>query len=79
MKRSIFAVVLVIAALAAAASAKSPAKVQGGGGRPNIFAPPTTASGPLVDVVNAIVTAFNQGDTTYFPQPVCESRQTKEK
>src|SRR6266446_6883312 len=66
MKRSIFAVVLVIAALAAAASAKSPAKVQGRGGRPNIFAPPTTASGPLVEVVNAIVTAFNQGDTTYF-------------
>ena len=37
-----------------------------GQGRPNIFAPPPTASGPIADVVNSIVMAFNNRDTAYF-------------
>ena len=68
MKRSILAVALLIVMLAGAASAKSPGVVQGG--RPNIFAPPATPSGPLVEVVNAIVTAFNNRDTTYFQKVI---------
>src|SRR6266481_9844610 len=68
MKRSIPAVVLGIVALAGAASARPLAMVQGG--RPNIFAPPATASGPLVEVVNAIVTAFNNRDTAYFQKTI---------
>ena len=34
-----------------------------GQARPNIFAPPPTASGPAADLVNSIVTAFNNHDT----------------
>jgi len=37
-----------------------------GQGRPNIFAPPATASGPVADLVNSIVTAFNNRDTAYL-------------
>jgi ketosteroid isomerase-like protein len=36
------------------------------GGRPNIFAPPATASGPIADLVNSIVMAFNNHDTAYL-------------
>ena len=60
MKRSILAVLLVMLALASA----SPAQAQGG--RPNIFAPPAVASGPVADLVKAIVTAFNTRDVAYF-------------
>ena len=42
----------------------APAQAQGG--RPNIFAPPATASGPVADLVKAIVTAFNNRDIPYF-------------
>src|SRR6266566_7042012 len=35
-------------------------------GRPNIFAPPATPSGSIADVVNSIVTAFNNRDTAYL-------------
>jgi ketosteroid isomerase-like protein len=34
-----------------------------GQARPNIFAPPPTASGPVADLVNSIVMAFNNHDT----------------
>jgi ketosteroid isomerase-like protein len=34
--------------------------------RPNIFAPPATASGPIADLVNSIVMAFNNHDTAYL-------------
>ena len=67
MKRLIPAVALVILTLAGAATAKSAAEPQG---RPNIFAPQGTASGPLVAVVNAIVTAFNNRDTAYFQKTI---------
>ncbi len=50
--------ILTIRALAPAA--------QNRGVRPNIFAPPATASGPIADAVNGIVTAFNNHDTAYF-------------
>lgn len=60
MKRSVFAIALVIIALATTVLAQAPA------GRPNIFAPPATPAGPVVDLVNAIVTAFNKQDTAYL-------------
>ena len=41
-----------------------------GQGRPNIFAPPPTASGPIAEVVNSIVTAFNNRDTAYFQKMI---------
>ena len=59
MKRSILAILLVMSTLASA----SPAQAQG---RPNIFAPPAVASGPVADLVKAIVTAFNNRDVAYF-------------
>jgi len=57
MKKAILTVVLAMAAMAAPAFSQA---------RPNIFAPPPTASAPIADVVNAIVTAFNNRDTAYF-------------
>jgi ketosteroid isomerase-like protein len=60
MKKSILVIVLVTIALASA----SPA--QGQAGRPNIFAPPAAATGPVADLVKAIVTAFNTRDVAYF-------------
>ena len=60
MKISILAIVLVMMTLACSA----PAQAQGG--RPNIFAPPATASGPVADLVKGIVTAFNNRDIPYF-------------
>ena len=65
MKRSIFVVVLVMVALLATVSAQAPARGQGGA-RPNIFAPAATANGPIADVMNSIVTAFNNRDSAYF-------------
>ena len=65
MKRLLRGVVL-IGALSGTAFAQAPAGGQARGGRPNIFAPPATASGTLVDVVNAIVAAFNKQDKAYF-------------
>jgi ketosteroid isomerase-like protein len=58
MKKLILVVVLVITAIGSQALAQ--------GGRPNIFAPPTNASGPVSDLVNSIVMAFNNRDTAYF-------------
>jgi hypothetical protein len=57
MKRTVLGLVLIMTALA------SPAFAQG---RPNIFAPPATASAPISDLVNSIVMAFNNRDTAYF-------------
>jgi ketosteroid isomerase-like protein len=65
MKRSIFVVVLVMVASLATVSAQAPARGQGGA-RPNIFAPAATANGPIADVMNSIVTAFNNRDSAYF-------------
>lgn len=41
-----------------------------GGGAGGIFAPPATPAGPLVDEVNAMVTAFNNRDAAYFQKAV---------
>src|SRR5437763_1972157 len=60
MKKLILAIVLLMALLVSSA----PAQAQGG--RPNIFAPAATASGPVADLVKAIVTAFNSKDVAYF-------------
>ena len=66
MKRSIFVIVLVMLALVGTALAQAPAGGQARGGRPNIFAPPATPSGPIADMVNSILTAFNNRDTAYL-------------
>jgi hypothetical protein len=59
MKRLIPVLLLLTAAVSAV-----PANAQG------IFAPAVTPSGPLVDVVNAIVTAFNNQDKAYFQKVI---------
>ena len=57
MKRSIFVIALTMIALLGTILAQAPA-----GGRPNIFAPPPTATGPVADAVKNMVTAFNNRD-----------------
>jgi hypothetical protein len=64
MKKSLWMFV-VVSALAGFALAE-PVVVQQSESRPNIFAPAATPSGPLVDVVNSIVMAFNNQDKTIF-------------
>jgi ketosteroid isomerase-like protein len=59
--KKLFFVIAVIVVTAANGSA------QGRGGRGGgIFAPAATPSGPIADLVNAIVTAFNNRDAAYF-------------
>ena len=66
MKRSIlFASVLLMTVMTAGAQAP-----RGQGGRPNIFAPAATATGPIADLVNSIVTNFNNRDTAYFQKVI---------
>jgi ketosteroid isomerase-like protein len=66
MKRSIlFAAFMITVVITAGAQAP-----RGQGGRPNIFAPTATASGPVADLVNTIVTSFNNRDTAYFQKMV---------
>jgi hypothetical protein len=65
MKDLIFVFVLV--AIVAALPGAAPATAQG---RPNIFAPPAAPAGPLVDVVNGVVKAFNDRDTAYFQKVI---------
>jgi ketosteroid isomerase-like protein len=64
MKRLTVALFVLTLAFTAAAMAQAPAGQAGG--RPNIFAPPANASGPIADAVNAMVTAFNNHDTAYL-------------
>ena len=60
MKKFIFVIAVILITTANGAA-------QGRGGRGGgIFAPPSTPSGPIADVINAIVTAFNNHDTGYF-------------
>jgi hypothetical protein len=66
MKRSI----LVIGLLALLICIMLPTVPAAGQGRPNIFMPPATATGPLVQVVNAVVTAFNNRDSAYFQKAI---------
>ncbi len=70
MKRLIFVVVLSTVLLAGTAAAQAPAGGQGRGGRPNIFAPAATATGPIADVMNAVVTAFNNRDMAFFQKTI---------
>jgi len=60
MKRSILLAALMTTIITTA-GAQAPR-----GGRPNIFAPAATATGPIADLVNSIVTNFNNRDTAYF-------------
>jgi len=69
MKRSILVSAVLIAALVATASAQAPAG-QARGGRPNIFAPEPTATGPVADLVKSMVTAFNNRDTAFFQKTI---------
>ena len=61
LKRSIFVSALIALTLGGTASA------QRGG---SIFAPPAAPAGPLVDVVNSMVKAFNNHDTGYFQKMI---------
>src|SRR5215470_2544035 len=65
MKRAI-PLFAILVTTAVGLFAQAPAGGQARGGRPNIFAPPATASGPIADITNGIVTAFNKQDTAYF-------------
>ncbi len=67
MKKSLLRLVVVLS-LAGAAMAGPRTVPQGGG--PSIFAPPVTPAGPLVGVVNAMVTAFNNQDRAYFQKMI---------
>ena len=60
MKRSIL-VVLFALILSGSAFAQ---------GRPNIFAPAATATGPIADVMKTVVTAFNNRDTAFFQKMI---------
>jgi len=65
VKRSILLVISAIVCLSATLSAQAP-RGQAPAGRPNIFAPAASAFGPVADLVNTIVTSFNNRDTAYF-------------
>ena len=67
MKKSLWISVAVLS-LAVSAMAEPPTPQQGG--RLSIFAPPVTPAGPLVGVVNAMVTAFNNQDKAYFQKMI---------
>ena len=62
MKRLILSFALVLA-VTATASAQ---------GRPNIFAPPAQASGPVADLVKSMVTAFNNRDNAFFQKAMAQ-------
>jgi hypothetical protein len=66
MKKSILAMLLAIIVLASVELAPA----QAPGGRPNIFAPPAAASGPIAELVNSVVTAFNNRDIPYFQKRI---------
>src|SRR5436853_5848361 len=66
MKRQIFSTLVIIAVLVTAQGAGGQAR----GGRPNMFAPEASASGPLADFVRSIVTAFNNRDTAFFQKVI---------
>ncbi len=70
MKRSILAVALLTVILAGPIAAQAPAGGQARGGRPNIFAPAATATGPIADVMSAVVTAFNNRDMAFFQKAI---------
>src|SRR5437764_7744330 len=63
MKRFIFLIALLAVTFAGAA----PVQAQRGGG---IFAPAATATGPIADMMKAVVTAFNNHDVAYFQKAI---------
>jgi hypothetical protein len=67
MKRSIFFALLILTVVMTA-GAQAPRGQAGG--RPNIFAPPAAATGPVADLVNSVVTSFNNRDTAYFQKVI---------
>jgi hypothetical protein len=64
MKKALKNSIVVLGLIIVASVVGLAGQARGGGG--GIFAPPATPSGPLVEVVNGIVTAFNKHDTAYF-------------
>src|SRR5262245_43574459 len=70
MKRSILVIAFALMLLNGAAGAQAPQGGQARGGRPNIFAPTATATGPVADLMNKIVTAFNSRDIAYFEKTI---------
>ncbi|PYS38897.1 MAG: hypothetical protein DMG14_15980 [Acidobacteria bacterium] len=76
MKRSILVLIIIVVALAGSALAQASqgrgqeqGRGGGRGGRGGIPAPPTL-TGPVADMVNAIVTAINNQDAAYFQKNV---------
>jgi hypothetical protein len=70
MKRSVLVLALLIGLIGSISAAQAPAGGQGRGGRPNIFAPEAQASGPVADLVKAMVTAFNNKDAAFFQKAI---------
>jgi hypothetical protein len=77
MKRSILVLILGIAALTGSGLAQAPqgrgqdqGRGGGRGGRGGGLPTPPTLTGPVADMVNAIVTAINNQDAAYFQKNV---------
>ena len=76
MKRSILILIIATAAFAGSALAQAPERGQGQGrgggrgGRGGVLPPAPTLTGPVADMVNAIVTAINNQDAAYFQKAV---------
>src|SRR6266704_480446 len=78
MKRSILVLIIAMLAFAGSALAQAPERGQGqgrggggGGGRGRGGPAPAPAlTGPLADMVNAIITALNTQDAAYFQKNV---------
>jgi ketosteroid isomerase-like protein len=77
MKRSILILIIAMATFAGSALAQAPERGQGqgrGGGRGGRggggLPPAPTLTGPVADMVNAIVTAINNQDAAYFQKAV---------
>lgn len=74
MKRSILIVTIAMLAFAGSAFAQDRGQGRGGGGgrggRGGGLPAPPTLTGPVADMVNAIVTAINNQDAAYFQKIV---------
>lgn len=72
MKRSVLVFVIALFALAGSALAQAPERGggQGGGGRGRGGRGQPPLTGPLADMVNAVITALNTQDAAYFQKNV---------
>ena len=77
MKRSILVLIVTLSTLVGSAMAQAPegrgqgqGQGRGGGGRGGGLPAPPTLTGPVADMVNAIVTALNNQDAAYLQKVV---------